>query len=158
MSVKKDVSEKKVFGSKKDIDAKLKEMGWDLSQDIEPVSGKSRLDLPADLKKELDEAGLVPRFLNRRIFNDIGFHKSGWKPYKFETKGNYPNMQPDGTYISQDLILGVKPKVIQDAHRKQIAKKNEGLASVSKIQAKQIKEQAKEAGLSAEIHEGYEEN
>jgi len=158
MSDKLDKSKQMTSGSKVSREQKLKEMGWDVSGDIPNQSGKSRLDLPVELKNELDSLGLVARFINARTYKEVGFHKSDWKPYAFNCKGKFPNMDVDGFYTSQDLILAVKPVEYNNAHRKFLDNKNKQLAKANETAAAELRSSLKSAGIDGVVTEGYEEN
>lgn len=136
----------------------LKNLGFDVGGDINFASKKSALDLPAKLKQELTDLGLDCRFINLKKFKEYGFHANDWKPYAFQTRGReFPNMDSDGFYKKQDLILAVKPVEYTKAYREHLARKNDKLAGINKKQAEEFKRSLKDANISSVVTDGYDD-
>lgn len=71
--------------------------------------------VPAHIQKELDEKGLVARFVNiKNIERNGGFDGRGWRPYKPETNNTQADFlfgnSPDGLVRRDDVVLAVKTK------------------------------------------------
>lgn len=123
----------------------------------------SILNIDAELKAELDGKGLVARWLNtKKYMADGNFHKSGWRAYKSDRKGevgsldfNY-GVNPDGYLIRGDLVLGVKKKEDQERWASRIRAKT--ARQMGKNRAEELRETLDKGGLKAEIHDGYEDN
>ena len=66
---------------------------------------------------------------------------------------------PDGFIRRGTLILGVRSKEINEAHKEHLAEKaNRKALGVQTAKAMEMKQLAKNAGVDATIYEGYEEN
>lgn len=159
MSNQKPNDTKKVSGSKISREEKLKQLGFDLTADVGFTENRSRLDVPKDLIAELKSFNLAYRFINYRIYKETGFNKSDWKPYAFETRGKYPNMDSNGYLVSQDLILAAKPEEMRAAQRAHLDKKNRARGRVQQVAKEQMQQSLAQSGNSAGIRvtEGFDD-
>jgi hypothetical protein len=128
------------------------------------ITTGDKLSLPPDLKKMLHEAGFDYRFLNASEFRaNSNHHRGGWQPFRAKaddaSKGMY-GVTPEGIVQRGDLILGIRPKKMSEEHRKVLANKRSIYTNFSKTQAKQLKQQIKDAGLGDQmsVSEGYDED
>lgn len=112
----------------------------------------SMLDVPPELKKELEEQGLECRWINApKLRGQQGFNKHYWKPYKV----NYDKIgidnffrSPDGYLVRGDVILAARPKDIGDAHKARLKAKADRLkASIPNHGQDEITAAHKKAGL-----------
>lgn len=124
----------------------------------------SPMDLPEELLKELQEAGLEYRFLAPHKINKFtGKHKSGWEAYKVKDydkmsgEGFKYGVDPDGLIRCEELILGVKPAEKADIHRKYLAQKSADQSKVSKSKAAELKRMARSENLNMKIIDTYED-
>jgi hypothetical protein len=86
-----------------------------------PNFAKNVFDIDSALQKELDEAGLVPRWVNiKQMENFGGYHPKGWVPYKRKSINETEKLfgqSGDGFLRRGDLVLAVKKKEEVDKHR-----------------------------------------
>jgi hypothetical protein len=79
--------------------------------------------LPADIQKELDDKGLVGRFVSVKLLEEYnGQHPKGWRVYKRDKVENSAytaifGKDHDGYVRRRSLILAVKSKDEVDAHK-----------------------------------------
>ena len=98
---------------------------------VEDLFSNKPLQLDPELKKELEEQGLVPRWMSVKLLEQNGgFHKRGWRPYKRISKDNTPfselfGKNADGYVRRNDMILGVKTKEEVEAHKRYLAQEND---------------------------------
>lgn len=154
----KDMSE---VGGKKNIKKLHEELGFG-ELPGEYNAGASTLDIDQALKKELEDNGLVARFINFGHFKQRGFHPAKWQPYKRQTSatgGAVYTVDANGYTVKQDLVLAVKPKDWNDAHKKFLKNKADRLNGDSeKEAAEKLKASMKETGYDHKISIGYDEN
>lgn len=115
------------------------------------------------IKAEIEGKGLVFRWINaHKLKENFGFDSRRWIPYKPEVKGDtaYGFQDSEGYVRRGDLLLGVRSKEINAAHRAKIDRKNKGLAATqSKQAADELRSRLKDAGIKgAKIYDGYDEN
>ncbi len=127
------------------------------------AGGANRLKIDDELKREIEEQGLEYRFINvTQLKKNLGRHANDWMPYKRKSTSSLNEFKwgqdPDGYTVSGDSILAVKPKELAEKARALIAFKNKSLTNINKVKADELRQFAKDSGLSAQIHEGYEEN
>lgn len=128
--------------------------------DANEFSFANRLQLDSKIKKDLADKGLDYRFLNAAEFRaNGGTHHSHWKPYKPDPKLE-ALVNAEGIIARGDLILGVRPKKVTQAHRAFLAEKNGRYLGYSKEKAAEMRKDAARAGVSdqVKIHEGYEDD
>jgi hypothetical protein len=141
------------------------------SNDIQEDFGGDPLKLSRELRKELEDQGLVGRWLNaKKLQSESGFHQSGWKVYKRpESVRNQPRgsldylegMDPEGYVRYRDLVLGCKTIESHERNKRVIADKNARLSNHkerNKRDADAIRYRAREGGLDAKVTEGYDES
>lgn len=119
------------------------------------------LDLDPELEKEIEEQGFAWRWINLQQYRSQGnFHKNRWTPYKRKDvkSDDFMPTTNEGFIIRGDCILAVRPIAIAIAHKKAIQAKNDRYKQYNKQQADDLRRTAKESGVKAKIHEGYEEN
>src|SRR5258708_38384611 len=93
----------KIVDGKKPLSAK-KRSGLD-SKNADAFGNK--LALTADVKKELEEQGLVPRFVNAKQLTEMGgYHAKGWRVYQRPHKD-----KASGTIDSEGSLMGNDPNV-----------------------------------------------
>ncbi len=124
--------------------------------------------LSPELKKELDEQGLVGRWLNVKTYQAEGnYHKSGWRAYRRpeevrnKARGTFDymdGMDPEGYVRSRDLILGVKTKEAAAKAKRLIQYKNEILKGSNKAQAQRLRDEARSRGVDMTVADGYDES
>jgi hypothetical protein len=127
-----------------------------------------RLDMPAALKKELDEAGYSYRFINEVVFRRKNYmHQSGWLPYHVKNKRAMSSIQGidvDGAFRRGDLILAVRPIDMTVAHRQrnqeQIARQSG--KEIQRRKTQEFKQLMRSQGLAeyedSRVLDGYEAN
>lgn len=148
------------IGGKKNIKKLHEELGFgELSSEYK--AGASTLDIDQALKKELEENGLVCRFINFGQYKQKGFHPSRWVPYKRETAvsgGAVYTLDANGYTVKQDLVLAVKPKDWNEAHKKYLKDKADRLSGSDKEAANKLRESMKDTGYAHKVYEGFEDN
>lgn len=130
---------------------------YDVNVDFGQGFFQDRMTLPASIKAYLKEKDLDFRFLNSREFRMKGnIHRSHWQPFKVpaELQGQTA-VNAEGVIARGDLILGVRPKYITQKHREHLAEKNARLAGYTKQKAKELRADAKKAGVG--FTEGYDD-
>lgn len=123
------------------------------------------LRLDPELKKEFEEKGYVPRWINATSYKNGGnFHKSGWRAYR-RTEGadvgaadfNF-GVSPEGYIIRNDLLLAFRPKELNDRWAANIRRKTAIASGGDTTRAEQLRESARQHGVKAKILDGYDEN
>ena len=131
-----------------------------------PVSFNiGRQDLDPELKKELDEKGLVARWINYKDYkNGANTHKTGFKAYKIKpdaSRGsidfNY-GVSPEGYLIRDDLLLAVKTVEASEAYQAHMRKLNKLNEISDESMGEKLRESARAHGVKAKIHTGYTDN
>lgn len=158
----KDNKETLIKAGKKPLSSKPKMQ--DLAYD--DMFGNN-LALDPELQKELDEKGLVPRWVDaKRLFEMNGFNDKGWRTYRRENRSSdtintldfkFGN-DPTGIIRRGSLILAVKSKEQADKHRMFLNERTDKQAQINTKSAEQLRAFAKSNGLDAKIYEGYEDN
>lgn len=124
----------------------------------------SALEIPSDLQAELDEQGLVARWINAGEFQrQAGFHRSRWVPYKSQSKvkagaTSLFNGDPEGFIRRGDLILAVKSQEEADLHKARLSAKANNYKDFNKTKARELREMARSQGVDMKVFEGYEAN
>lgn len=142
---------------KKSVEDKANPYGHYFSQKL--------LEVPAALKAELVAQGLEWRWINGQEYKDNGgMHRDYWKPYiqKKQDTGDGSNPlgewagEASGVIRRKDLILGVRPKLMGDAHRAKLTDRamNYGKAALAKARGEVVK--AAIAAGAAAPHEDEE--
>lgn len=123
------------------------------------------LKIDAELRAELDEQGLVPRWINAKSFIQGGnFHRAGWRPYKRDpskVKGALDfgyGASPEGYIQRNDLVLAVKKVDEHERYKAHIQRRADIMSGVNRNAAQELREKIKSSGVKAKIFEGYEDN
>lgn len=126
----------------------------------------NNLALPDDLKKELEDKGLVPRFIDgKKLHENGGYHPKGWIPYKRDSQktdtldfkfGN----DPSGVLRRGSLILAVKTKEEALKHRQFLDERNAqyDTARMQEQKAEELKRYAKSNRFDSNIQQGFDDN
>jgi hypothetical protein len=132
--------------------------------DAEDIFSNDRMRVPKTLASELEALGYVTRWLNEADFRTNGnMHRSGWLPYNAKAVGEIKSMNrnkidAEGLYRNGDLILGIRPKSLNEKHAGQVREKNARLAGYTKEKAKEFREFIKSVDPKAKVSEGYNDN
>lgn len=125
------------------------------------------LNLPENLKKELEEQGLEGHFIDAKRFYDMGgYHPKGWTLYRSKNKNSDTislqdfglGRDPEGVIRRGSLILAVKTKEQAEAHREFLRSRANKVKTVNREKAEELRSMARSAQMKATIIEGYEEN
>ncbi len=120
---------------------------------------REKFALTSDQANYLSANGLAHRFIQEKQYLLANnFHRTGWR---IVADPDFPGANADGVVKIGDLVLAVKTKEAQDAHKKALKKKSDRYSNqkeVNKKAAEELRQKASDAGLSAQIHEGFEEN
>ena len=150
----------------------INEKGTPLSEKVESLASDPGFSLDPyklapDLQKELDDKGLVGRFLNLDLLEQNGgYHPKGWRPYKRDRVDNSDfakifGKDPDGYVRRGKSILGVKTKEEVGRHRAFLAQEAEKASYVNcnKRAKRAMKDHIRQNGLEDKIRvlDGYEE-
>lgn len=148
---------------KKPISSKRKPVETVLFDDV----FASALSLDAELASELEQKGLVPRFVDAKRMSEMGgYNEKGWQIYRREKRAadsinpsdfKFGN-DPSGIIRRGSLVLAVKTKEKAAMHRKYLNQKAANQEQVQKQAASELRNFARQNGLDTMIHEGYEEN
>lgn len=122
------------------------------------------LALTPELKKELEEQGLVGRWVSaKELVANQGYHKRGWRAYERKKDATMSGAEsifgrdPSGVVRRGDCILAVKTKEEVETHRAHLSEKANRYKRYSREQAMELKQMARNAGIDSEIDEGYGE-
>ena len=125
----------------------------------------NRLALPAELKKELKEQGLEPRWINFKKFVDNqGYHEKGWKAYTrkksdtMETSSFLNGSDPDGYIRRGEAILAVKTTAEAERHRQFLKSRAERHRAYSQEKAEELRSMARTAGMNSVVDDQLDEN
>ncbi len=125
---------------------------------------QNTLALPQALKDQLTKEGLDWRFMNANLFRGNGnVHQAHWTPYKVTVSADQVGLfglTPEGYVQRGDLILGSRPKVITEAHKQHLKRRNAQQQAFNKEKAKELRKLAQDHGVAGEtkVFDGYEEN
>jgi hypothetical protein len=128
---------------------------------IDAQDAGSLLRIDPAIRRELDEKGLACRWISLREFSQNGnFHKNDWMPYKSDTLKKMASefsfgTNPDGYLVRKEMVLAVKKKELQEAHKAKIARRTQIQSQATKAAAQEIKKTL--GGTGAAVYEGYEE-
>lgn len=118
---------------------------------------KDKLALTDKQLDYLERNGLVGRFLWRKEYQkNNNFHASGWQVIP---DADMPGANAEGLIVVGDLVLGVKTKTANAAHRAEINRKTDRQSSSNVQRAKRVElqQQMNSAGLKGKVVEGYDE-
>jgi len=123
--------------------------------------------LPLDVKKELEDNGLVARWVDAKQMKEWeGYHRSGWQVYrrpenvimKMKEDGPRFGRDPDGFVRRGTLILAAKTKEENERHKQHLARRARTYSSQHrKQQADELRQQARAGGLNTTIVDSYED-
>jgi hypothetical protein len=121
------------------------------------------LELDPALEKEILDQGLVPRWINKKKFEQDGFHKAGWRPYKRQKQAAPGSIEAvfgnglDGYVIRKDSILAVLPEEQRQNLRAYIDDRTKRQEDPMKAAKERIRSSFQEAGMdSVEVTDKYE--
>ena len=126
----------------------------------------SALDIPSNIKEELNKKGLTARWINATEFRkSFGFHKSKWVPYKRELpKGASTSPDslyggdPEGYVRRGDLVLAVKTKEENARHAGMLKQRADLYSGKQNQAAAELREQAKRAGVKTKVDDSFGED
>lgn len=148
-----------VQGTRKKVSSKA-EINAPVSMNADFFGNK--LKVPAHIQKELDEQGLVHRFVSARKLSDNGgYHPMGWTPYVIKNPVENPiTGQTDKIYRVGDLILAVKSKEDHAKHRAWLDQKADAMRKSNKNTVQDMRDRIRDSGASKHVSliEGYDEN
>lgn len=119
---------------------------------------KNRLQVPAEILKELEAKGLSHRWINYKSFLEDGNqHEWGWELYKKPvgavSSDNLVNgTSPDGIIRRKDIVLAVRPKEHTRQHKEHLKDKVDRQTS-KKTGAGELRSMAKQGNLGSRIAE-----
>lgn len=121
--------------------------------------------LSPELKKELEEQGLVPHWVDYKQIRDMdGYHKKGWVIYRKEKNDIIDNQEfrfgrdPDGLVRRGSMVLAVKTKADWIKHKEFLKNKAERYGSYfKKRQVTELQKLAKNSGLDSTVVDGYDD-
>lgn len=120
------------------------------------------LKLDKDVKEQIEADGMEARFVDaKQLYDFNGYHKNGWIPFKKKSSATVDfknDRDPDGVVRRGTLILAVRSKEICEKHRLMLAQKADRASNVSKTQAEELRQMARERHADVAVSEGYEEN
>lgn len=122
----------------------------------------NKLKIPAHIQKELDEEGLIGRFVSlKKIQDSGGYHPMGWTPYLVKNPQMNPITQTaEKTFRIGDLVLAVKTKHDHAQHVAWLKQKSDRQTSQHKNNVKEMRDRIRDSRADKHISliEGYEEN
>jgi hypothetical protein len=121
--------------------------------------------LSEELKKELEEQGLVPHWVDYKQMKELdGYHRSGWQIYFRKNHANIDNQEakfgrsPDGIVRRGTLVLAVKTKESAEKHKAYLKDRAERYSGkIHKKQAEEFRQLAKQSGLNTTVETGYDD-
>lgn len=120
------------------------------------------LAIPADLKTELEEKGLVGRWLNGpELSKNQGYHKKGWQVYRREKTSAIMDFKlgndPDGLVRRGDCILGYKTKESASKQKSFLDQASRRKSSSEEAAKKELQQSFAAAGLKTKVVSGDDE-
>lgn len=146
-----------IVGGKKSIAEKPKSKS--LKELFRP---RNLLDIPEEIKAELEQKGLVARWVDSKQMADGGnVHKNHWQVYrrdaaKVSSEAQAFGLPPDGTVRRGTLVLAVRPKEIQEAHREALQEKADSRVRSIKKQGRELQAEARRFGLNERVKDDIE--
>lgn len=124
------------------------------------------LSLTDEIKKDLEEQGLTPRFVDYKKLKEMdGYHEKGWTIYKKPKCDSIDNREfkfgstPDGVVRRGSMVLAVKSKEQIALHRTYLKQKAERYSQAyTKKKASELRQIAKNSNVDVKIYEGYDDN
>lgn len=118
---------------------------------------KNRLKVPKAVLDEVDSKGMVCRWINFNEFRRAGgYHHNHWTPYKPETEPGSDELggRDQGYLRRGDLILAVRTKELNEAHKRFKDQKNAAKRAYDKNAADQLRRSMP----GVKVLEGYDDN
>lgn len=116
------------------------------------------LALPPELQKELEDKGLVGRFVSSKIlYSHQGYHPKGWRAYKSTNAGKVDGVEfklgsdPDGLVRRGDCILAVKTVEEHAKHKAKLQERADRYKGYAKSKKKELQDQARAAGANSHV-------
>lgn len=154
------MSANKIVGGKKPLSARETYKEAALTEDI----FGNTLAIPEQLRKELEDQGLVGRWVNSKtLYANQGYHPKQWVPYKkktsdtMDTKDFLNGSDPSGIVRRGDCILAVKKTEDVQKHRSYLKQKADRYTRFNKEKADELRSLARENRVSTVVDEGYNE-
>lgn len=127
---------------------------------------KDKTKIPDDIQRELDEKGLVGRWVNLGTMKKYGGrHPKGWVPYKIQRSQDEINLFGSGPteYFQRgDLVLAVKTQEKVDLHRAFLRHEadSHNVKKLMSRRGKELKDQIRDQGLddTIQVVEGYDDD
>lgn len=125
-------------------------------------SPRSLLDVPEDLKRELEEKGLECRWVDAKQMAEAGnMHRNHWEIYRrdpasISSEAKVFGLPPDGTIRRGTVVLAVRPKDLGQAHKAMLKEKADRLTTSVKKQGAELKQLARRANVLDRIEDDIE--
>lgn len=123
---------------------------------------RNLLDLPPEVEADFESKGLVGRWLDSKQMADQGnVHKNHWQIYR-RPAGTVSNeaqvfgLPPDGTVRRGTMVLGCRPKEVNEAHKEFLQDKANAQVGSVKKQGAELRAYAKSLGLNEHISDETE--
>lgn len=116
------------------------------------------LNIPPVVQAELDEKGLVGRWVNAIKLQQMGgYHPKGWQPFRSEKyKSDFKfGSDPDGVIRRGDCILAVKTLEDVETHKEWLANRVAVQRDTNKVKAQEFRDAMRQSGLNSKVVEGY---
>jgi hypothetical protein len=153
---------------KNDKSAPAAESGFKIEYPEFNDVSKSAFAIPKAIADQLVKDGYVGRFISAQDYLDRrGSHPQGWKVFRLQLGDKASRasldfslgLDPEGYIRYKEMVLAIRPKSLNDAHKAEIRERTERQSGVAKRAAEEIKYFAKDRGLKdLRMFEGYEEN
>lgn len=126
---------------------------------------KDRLRVPDAIQQEIDEQGLVARWVDaNKLYENNGYHKNGWTAFKsklVKADFRYGN-DPEGIIRRGSLILAVRDKELHEGHKEHLRNRSNMLSgsddkAAQRQAARELRAMAKSGNLNTKIVEGDED-
>lgn len=132
------------------------------SQDMETDYFGGSLQIPSHIKKELEAAGLVARFVSmKKISDNGGYHPRGWTPYTIKNPNTNPiTGQAESIFRVGDLVLAVKTLEMHKKHLDFLKNRSAMQSQSQKDSVKAMRDKIREGRADKHISllEGYDED
>lgn len=124
----------------------------------------NRLSIPAEIQKELEEQGLVGRWVSGvELARNQGYHSKGWVPYKrkksdkIDTAEFLGGKDVDGYVKRGDAVLAVKSVEAVEKHKAVLAQRSRQQLGYGKQQAAELRNMIKSSGMEGSVSVGYDD-
>lgn len=128
-----------------------------------PSFFQNKLTVSPAIAKDIASRNMEYRWINYKKFvNDGGLHENGWTPYKppkeLSVESALLGANPDGIIRRGDCLLAVRSTEFCNEHRKWLKQKADLQSGFRQAKAQEFKEKGREAGLTAEERDYFEED